>query len=85
LPDELYFAAKTRAASQRRSVKDLVTQGLKLVVETAEEDAGELQAARQEALAALDEIMLCPPSPAGRTRQLQSEVAALRSAGWSRS
>ncbi len=35
IPDELYRQAKIRAASENRKMKDLVSEGLRLVLESA--------------------------------------------------
>lgn len=84
LPDDLYLAAKTQAAAQKRKVKDLVAQGLVTVLAAAPAASGDFHEAQRQTLAALDEILRCPPSAEGRTAQLQNEVRSLRSEGWSR-
>jgi hypothetical protein len=84
LPDDLYREAKTRAASQKRKVRDLVSEGLKaLLAATPYQDAPSLDAAKQ-VLAALDDIRRCPPTKTGRTAMLQAEAKNLRQQGWSR-
>ncbi|HEY5792324.1 MAG TPA: hypothetical protein VIS74_03435 [Chthoniobacterales bacterium] len=83
LPDDLYQAAKTRAASQKKKVKDLISEGLRAVL-TAEPEAASDQEEARRVLAALDEILRCPPSAPGRTALLQAEVRRLRSEGWNR-
>lgn len=83
LPDELYLHAKTRAAAQKRKIKDLVAQGLETVLASDPSTTGDFHEVQRQTLAALDDILRCPPPPKGRTKQLQREVRSLRSAGWS--
>lgn len=84
LPDDLYLAAKTQAAAQKRKVKDLVAQGLETVLAQSPATSGDFHEAQRQTLAALDEILRCPPAAKGRTKQLQKEVRSSRSDGWSR-
>lgn len=83
LPDDIYLAAKTHAAAQKRRIKDLVAEGLETVLASAPTNSGDFPEAQRQTLAALDEILRCPPSAEGRTRHLQDEVRSLRSEGWS--
>lgn len=83
LPDDLYLAAKTQAAAQKRKVKDLIAQGLETVLAAAPAASGDFQESQRTTLAALDEILRCPPSAQGRTKFLQNEVQSLRAEGWS--
>jgi len=74
LPDKLYSEVKTRPASQKRKIKDLVTEGLQIVLATnADSQPTEKDAVRQ-VLMALDEIQRCPPSQPGRLVFLQEEA-----------
>lgn len=81
LPDDLYREAKTCAAAQKRKIKDLVSEGLRVVLASRTEHGAD---ATKQVLAALDDILRCPPSATGRTAHLQAEVRKLRSEGWSR-
>ncbi|HEY5894636.1 MAG TPA: hypothetical protein VIT91_15550 [Chthoniobacterales bacterium] len=81
LPDDLYHKAKTRAAAQKRKIKDLVSDGLRAVLA---EEPGAVTSDKDEAqrvLAALDDILRCPPSAPNRTARLQAEVRKLRAEG----
>jgi len=83
LPDQLFHAAKTRAAAQKRKLKDLVSDGLRTVLDspvTAVDGDEEVRTV----LTALDDILRCPPLPVGRVAELQSDVLLLRGEGWSR-
>lgn len=84
LPDDLYLATKSRSVAQNRKIKDLVAQGLETVLASAPSNGADLQEAQRQTLAALDEMLRCPPSAQGRTRHLQKEVRSLRIRGWSR-
>jgi hypothetical protein len=82
LPDQLFHAAKTRAAEQKRKLKDLVSEGLRTVLDspiTATNTDGEVR----QVLNALDDILRCPPLPQGRVAELQANVRFLRAEGWS--
>jgi len=85
LPDDLYHQAKTRAAAQRRKLKDLIADGLRAVLAT-KADGGKPTDAQESkrVLDALDDILRCPPSDPGRTASLQSSARKLRLDGWSR-
>jgi len=94
LPDDLYRQAKTKAAHEGRKMKDLVTEGLNLVLglpggtatgpslATAAHQPKADEDAQKKALRALEEIRHCPPSPPERTRELIAEAARLRHEGW---
>jgi hypothetical protein len=83
IPDELYRRAKTRAAAENRKVRDLVTEGLTVVLERG--GAGtELNETSEQVLNALDEILRSPASPAGRVQELQEEARRIQEDGWSR-
>ncbi|MEI8310492.1 MAG: hypothetical protein WCH98_07045 [Verrucomicrobiota bacterium] len=84
LPDELYRQAKTRASSQNRKIKDLVSEGLRVVLTAHPATSADDVREKKRVLDALDDILRCPPLPAGRIASLQSEVRRLRSEGWSR-
>ena len=84
LPDQLYSEVKTRAASQKRTVKDLVSEGLQiLLAANAGSQPSEKETIRQ-VLMALDEIQRCPPSPSNRTAFLQEAARKSRNEGWNR-
>lgn len=84
LPDDVYLATKTRAASQNRKIKDLVEEGLRAVLaQDADKPLGGGDDARQ-VLLALDEILRCPPMAYGRIALLRAEVRKTRDEGWSR-
>ena len=83
LPDQLFHAAKTRAAVQKRKLKDLVSEGLRTVLNSPVGGNDEEEDVRR-VLNALDDILRCPPLPAGRVADLQSDVRLLRAEGWSR-
>ena len=84
LPDELYRQAKTRAASQNRKIKDLVSEGLRGVLTANPSAAADDKKEADRVLEALDDILRCPPLTAGRIATLQAEARRLRSEGWSR-
>ena len=84
LPDELYRQAKTRAASQNRKLKDLVSEGLRGVLTAHPVTTSDDKKEANRVLDALDDILRCPPLPAGRIAGLQAEARRLRSEGWSR-
>jgi plasmid stability protein len=46
LPDDLFRRAKARAAIQGRALKDLVADGLKLLLQTTRDSPGEAAASR---------------------------------------
>ncbi len=77
IPDELYREAEAKAAGQRREVKDVVNEGLRLLL-----DAGTREAAREEALAVLDEVRRNPPYPPGRVQAMIDEANRLRKESW---
>ena len=79
LPDDLYLAAKTQAAAQKRKMKDLIAQGLKTVLASGTHSEDNFLDAQRETLTALDEILRCPVAAEGRTKELQNEVRSLRS------
>lgn len=83
IPDDLYRQAKTRAAAQNRRVRDLVTEGLEAVLAQAV-SVTERSESSEQVLLALEEILLCPPSSAGRTAELQAEARRSRAEGWDR-
>lgn len=81
LPDQLFHAAKTRAAAQKRKLKDLVSDGLRTVLDSpATPIDGEEEV--RAVLAALDDILRCPPLPVGRVAEVQSDVRLQRAEGW---
>jgi hypothetical protein len=82
LPDDLYRQAKTRAAAQNGKVKDLISEGLRMVLASQSGDGVGDQSAARQVLGALDDILRCPPAPRGRTKRLQAGVRRLRSEGW---
>lgn len=84
LPDELYRQVKTRASSQNRKIKDLVSEGLRTVLTANPSTCTDDRKEPSRVLEALDDILRCPPLPAGRIARLQSEARRLRSEGWSR-
>ncbi len=83
LPDALFHAAKTRAVSQKRKLKDLVADGLRTVLDSPVV-SGDGEEEVRLVLNALDDILRCPPLPAGRVAELQSDVRLLRAEGWNR-
>jgi hypothetical protein len=83
IPDDLYRLAKTRAAAQNRKVRDLVTEGLEAVLARDASLPGRPESTEQ-VLLALEEILLCPASSAGRTADLQAEARKSRAEGWDR-
>lgn len=84
LPDELYRQVKTRASSQNRKIKDLVSEGLRAVLTAHPSTSTDDRNESNRVLEALDDILRCPSLPAGRIASLQSEARRLRSEGWSR-
>lgn len=84
LPDELYRQVKTRASSQNRKIKDLVSEGLRTVLTANPSTSTDDRKETSRVLEALDDILRCPPLPAGRIASLQSEARRLRAEGWSR-
>ncbi len=84
LPDELYRQVKTRASAQNKKIKDLVSEGLCAVLKADPSTSTDERNETKRVLEALDDILRCPPLPAGRIASLQSEVRRLRSEGWSR-
>ena len=83
IPDDLYRRAKTQAAAQNRKVKDLITDGLKAVLEQ-DASLSERNQSSEQVLLALDEILLCPASSAGRIVELQEDARKSRAEGWDR-
>lgn len=85
LPDDLYHEAKTRAATDKRKLKDMLSDGLRVVLAAGAgcPPANGQNEARQ-ILNALDDILRCPPLEPGRIAALQAEVRRLRSEGWNR-
>lgn len=81
IPDHLYRQAKTRAAAENRKVRDLVTEGLEVVLAQNVSAKGVSESSEQ-VLLALDEILRCPATIAGRTAELQAEVKKSRTDGW---
>jgi len=84
LPDELYREVKTRASSEHRKMKDLVSEGLRAVLKAHPSTSTDDGKEAGRVLEALDDILRCPSLPAGRVASLQSEARRLRSGGWSR-
>ena len=85
LPDDLYQQVKIRAAQQNRRVKDLVSDGLRLLLGTPAQ--GQPDGATEEqrlVLRALEEIRRSPPSPPGRKERLIADATRLRREGWNR-
>lgn len=87
IPSDLYRRAKTRAAAENRKIKDLVTEGLMTVLErevsvSEPNESSEQLLSFEQVLKALDEILLCPASPAGRTAELQEDARRIRAEGW---
>jgi plasmid stability protein len=91
LPDDLYRKVKTRAARENRKVRELVTDGLRMLLASPGPSAGDesspanVQAESEQArsLRALDAILASPPSPPGHTERLLAEAERLRREGWS--
>lgn len=83
LPDQLFHAAKTHAASQKRKLKDLVSDGLRTVL-SSPLVASDQEEEQQRVLNALDDILRCPRLPVGRVEDLQTDVKLTRSEGWSK-
>jgi len=84
LPDNLYSEVKTRAASQKRKIKDLVSEGLQILLATNLGNQPTEKEAVRQVLMALDEIQRCPPSSPGRTIFLQEEARKSRDDAWNR-
>ena len=71
------------AAAQNRKPRDLVSDGLRTVLDspvTAVDGDEEVRTV----LTALDDMLRCPPLPVGRVAGLHSDVLLLRDEGWSR-
>ena len=68
----------------RRKIKDLVSEGLRVVLTAYPATSADDLKETNRVLAALDDILRCPPLPAGRIAGLQFEARRLRSEGWSR-
>jgi Arc/MetJ-type ribon-helix-helix transcriptional regulator len=77
IPDELYREAEAKAAGERREVKDLVNEGLRLLL-----DPGMREASREKALAVLDEVRRNPPYPPGKVQAMIDEANRLRKVSW---
>ena len=77
IPDDLYRQAEARAARERREIRDLVSDGLRLVLGTSKRDAS-----RNRALAALEKVRRHPPYPAGRVQAMIDEASRLRKESW---
>jgi hypothetical protein len=93
IPDELYRQAQRQAAHENRKLKDLVSDGLRLLLgltkrETSQASESNNSVAQQsqaqrKAMAALEEIRR-HPMPSARVRELIEEMSRAREAGWSR-
>jgi hypothetical protein len=77
IPDDLYRQAKVRAAHEHREIKDLVSDGLRLVL-----GGDTREASRDRALAALERVRRHPPYPAGRVQAMIEEASRLRKESW---
>jgi len=77
IPDDLYRQAEARAAREHREIKELVSEGLRLVLGN-----GHRVAPRDRALAALEEVRRHPPYPAGRVQAMMDEANRLRKESW---
>jgi plasmid stability protein len=77
IPDDLYRQAEVRAAHGHREIKDLVNDGLRLVLGSDKRDT-----LREKALAVLDEVRRNPPYPPGRVQAMIDEANRLRKESW---
>ncbi len=95
IPDDLYQQAKVRAAHENRKMKDLVSDGLRLVLglnnkstpkpTPVEDERTKLEGKlRRKALAVMEEIRMNPPYPPGRVEEVIAETNRLRKEGWNR-
>jgi hypothetical protein len=77
IPDDLYRQAEARAAHDCREVKDLVSDGLRLVLGAAEPEDS-----RRRALTALEKVRRDPPYPPGKVQSMIDEAERLRKESW---
>jgi len=77
IPDDLYRQAKVRADHENRDIKDLVSDGLRLVL-----GGDKLESSRDRALAALESVRRNPPYPAGKVQAMIEEANRLRKESW---
>jgi len=78
IPNDLYRQAKAQAALENRKVKDLVAQGLRLVL------SGSGGVKPQTPMEVLEEIRRNPLHPPGKVSKIMKEMKSLRKKGWSR-
>ena len=78
IPNDLYRQAKAQAALENRKMKDLVAQGLRLVLS----GSGSVNA--QTPMEVLEEIRRNPLHPPGEVSKIMREMKSLRKKGWSR-
>jgi hypothetical protein len=78
IPNDLYRQAKALAALENRKVKDLVAQGLRLVL------SGSGGVKPQTPMEVLEEIRRNPLHPPGKVSKIMKEMKSLRKKGWSR-
>ncbi len=77
IPNDLYRQAKAQAALENRKMKDLVAQGLRLVL------SGSGGAKPQTPMEVLEEIRRNPLHPPGEVSKIMKEMKSLRKKGWS--
>ncbi|HEY5770367.1 MAG TPA: hypothetical protein VIS71_11025 [Terrimicrobium sp.] len=78
IPSDLYRQVKAQAALENRKVKDLVAQGLRLVL------SGSGGTKPQTPMDVLEEIRRHPLHPPGEVSKIMEEMRSLRKKGWSR-
>jgi hypothetical protein len=92
LPDELYREAKTRAAAQKRRIRELIAEGIeKVLAESSQGGAtkasaqvADSTASAEDSLRALDAIRFNAPAANDRIGSLVAEARKSRRAGWNR-
>ena len=82
VPEDLYRKVKAQASANKLKINDLLTEGLQSVLIARSRESHPDEVGR--VLAALDDIMRCPPVVTGRIAELQEENRRLRLEGWSR-
>ncbi len=92
LPDELYREAKTRAAAQKRRIRELIAEGIeKVLAESshggatkASAQVADSTASSEDCLRALDAIRFNAPAANDRIESLVAEARESRRGGWNR-
>jgi hypothetical protein len=86
LPDELYRRVKTKAATENKKIRDLVSEGLELLMKSPVSQglSPDLSGDQEEVLVAMGKIRQCPPSLPVSIHEMIEEANRQRRSGWNR-